>query len=118
MKPTHRGAPMKMWKLVGSAAAILTVLVVVSLVFAPAVYVELTRITKSLPLWPPETVSVKPLAGPASGTVIDGFWLQQQIAPDTYAIGEPVNEPDNFEYLLIGKSRALLIDAGATARDI
>jgi len=109
---------MKMWKLLGSGAAILTALAGVSLAFAPVVYVELARITKSFPLWPPETVSVKPLAGPASGGVIDGFWLQQQIAPDTYAIGEPQNEPDNFEYLLIGKNRALLIDAGATARDI
>jgi glyoxylase-like metal-dependent hydrolase (beta-lactamase superfamily II) len=42
----------------------------------------------------------------------------QQIAPDTYAIGEPQNDPDNYEYLLLGKTRALLIDSGATACDI
>jgi glyoxylase-like metal-dependent hydrolase (beta-lactamase superfamily II) len=42
----------------------------------------------------------------------------EQIAPDTYAIGEPLTSPDNYEYLLLGKSRALLIDAGATTRDI
>ena len=109
---------MKMWKLVVSGAVTLTVLAGVSLAFAPVVYVELSRITRSLPLWPPETVSVKPLAGPATGAVIDGFWLRQQIAPGTYAIGEPQNQLDNFEYLLIGKNRALLVDAGATARDI
>ena len=69
---------MKMWKLVGNGAAILTALAGVSPAFAPVVYVELTRITKPLPLWPPETVSVKPLTGAASGAVIAGFWLQQQ----------------------------------------
>jgi glyoxylase-like metal-dependent hydrolase (beta-lactamase superfamily II) len=40
------------------------------------------------------------------------------IAPDTYAIGEPQEYPDNYEYLLVGQRRALLIDSGSTARDI
>ncbi|HEY1926580.1 MAG TPA: MBL fold metallo-hydrolase, partial [Caulobacteraceae bacterium] len=34
--------------------------------------------------------------------------------PDTYALGEPLGDPDNYEYLLLGKSRALLIDAGSS----
>ncbi len=48
------------------------------------------------------------------GTVVDGYWRVQKISPDTYAIGEPQSDPDNYEYLLIGRTRALLIDAGAT----
>ena len=60
----------------------------------------------------PKAFAVRP--GPAAGEVIDGFWLVEQIAPDTWAIGEPADDPDNYEYLLIGKDRALLIDAGAT----
>src|SRR5207342_266540 len=35
-----------------------------------------------------------------------------------WAIGEPQDDPDNYEYLLVGRTRALLIDAGATRRDI
>jgi glyoxylase-like metal-dependent hydrolase (beta-lactamase superfamily II) len=50
--------------------------------------------------------------------VVDGYWRVQKIAPDTWAIGEPQDNPDNYEYLLVGGTRALLIDAGSTARDI
>lgn len=53
-------------------------------------------------------------AGPPLGTVIDHYWRVQPIAPGTYAIGEPQDDPDNYEYLLIGRTRALLIDAGQT----
>ena len=107
-----------MWKLVGIVAVILTALAGVGLKFAPVVYAELAFMLPSLPEWPPALVATTPLAGPSSGTVVDGYWRVQKIAPDTYAIGEPQNELDNFEYLLIGKNRALLIDAGATGRDI
>ena len=90
----------------------------VSLAFAPEAYFELARRLGSMPGWPPSSVAAKPLAGSSAGTVVDGYWWVQRIATDTYAIGEPQNELDNFEYLLVGKSRALLIDAGATTRDI
>lgn len=52
--------------------------------------------------------------GAAAGTVVDGHWRVEKIAPDTWAIGEPASEPDNYEYLIVGKRRALLIDSGAT----
>ena len=61
----------------------------------------------------PNAFNARP--GKAAGEVIDGFWLVEQIAPDTWAIGEPADDPDNYEYLLVGKNRALLIDAGATS---
>jgi hydroxyacylglutathione hydrolase len=109
---------MKIGKLVGIVLAILAVLMGLGLAFAPIVYAEVGFLMRSRPAWPPESIATVPLAGPSSGTVIDGYWRVQSIAPDTYAIGEPQNEPDNYEYLLIGKSRALLIDAGATGRDI
>ena len=109
---------MKMWKLAGIVAAILIALAGVSLALAPLVYVELARLADSLPGWPPSPISVKPPAGSSPGTVVDGYWWVQRIATDTYAIGEPQGQLDNFEYLLVGKTRALLIDAGATGRDI
>jgi glyoxylase-like metal-dependent hydrolase (beta-lactamase superfamily II) len=70
------------------------------------------------PEWPLPLIPDARVAGEAAGTVVDGYWRVQQIAPATYAIGEPEGDPDNYEYLLLGTSRALLIDAGATARNI
>ncbi|WP_164155836.1 MBL fold metallo-hydrolase [Sandarakinorhabdus rubra] len=55
-----------------------------------------------------------PRPGKAAGVVVDGHWRVEQIAPGTWAIGEPANDPDNYEYLLVGTRRALLIDSGAT----
>ena len=66
---------------------------------------------------PPSRIRPTP-PGPAEGTVVMGHWRVQRIDADTYAIGEPQDDPDNYEYLLIGRRRALLIDAGATGRDI
>lgn len=63
---------------------------------------------------PANPAQFQPLTGKAAGTVVDGHWRIEQIAPNTWAIGEPANEPDNYAYLLVGSRRALLIDAGAT----
>lgn len=109
---------MMIWNRVGIATAVLAALLATGLAFAPLVWVELAHATHSRPGWPTPLIPGTPLAGASAGTVVDGYWRVQKIAPDTYAIGEPQNDLDNFEYLLIGKSRALLIDAGSTARDI
>lgn len=73
----------------------------------------------NLPATPPpvDPAAFQARPGDPLGTVTNG-WLVQQIAPDTYALGEPAEDLDNYEYLLIGQSRALLIDAGNTKRDI
>ena len=63
---------------------------------------------------PANPAQFRPLRGKRTGTVVDGYWRVVKIAPDTWAIGEPASEPDNYEYLLVGKRRALLIDSGAT----
>lgn len=65
---------------------------------------------------PPQIRPTPP--GPMEGQVVKGHWRVQRIDADTYAIGEPQDDPDNYEYLLIGARRALLIDAGAAGRDI
>ena len=57
-------------------------------------------------------------AGTPIGTLAADRWLVQQIAPGTWALGEPADAPDNYEYLLVGKTRALLFDAGSGDRDI
>ncbi len=103
-----------LWIVVAAVAALLAA----GLASAPLVYVELIHATHSRPAWPTPLISGTPLAGEPRGTVIDDYWRVQKIAPDTFAIGEPQGDLDNFEYLLIGKNRALLIDAGSTTRDI
>jgi hydroxyacylglutathione hydrolase len=106
------------WKFAALVATVLTLLAGLGLAFAPVVYAEiamvLDRFNASL-LSPPATA---PRPGIPAGIAVDGYWQVQQIAQDTWAIGEPNNELDNYEYLLVGQSRALLIDAGATTRDI
>lgn len=85
----------------------------------PDRFVDLTLLSPgtAVALIPPAGPGFDARAGRAAGVVI-GEWLVERIAPDTYALGEPAAAPDNYEYLLIGRQRALLIDAGMTARPI
>jgi hydroxyacylglutathione hydrolase len=104
--------------IVGLAAAGVLALAALSLAFAPVIAGELSVVLgRSVYNPPPSPLKPTP-PGPAAGTVVDGYWRVQQIAPDTWAIGEPANDSDNYEYLLVGKTRALLIDSGSTPRDI
>lgn len=111
------------WKLRAFAgAAILAVLVLVAFTLTPTLYAEafifsLHHDVAVLPR-PANPGAFAPRPGPALGNVVGGYWRVQQIAPGTFAIGEPQDDPDNYEYLLVGTKRALLIDSGATARDI
>lgn len=103
-------------------AAGLVLLAGLLLAFAPVIYAEifmaLGRLHVSVIPPPRDPAAFQARPGPAAGFVVDGYWRVQNIAPNTWAIGEPQNDPDNYEYLLLGQTRALLIDAGATARDI
>lgn len=96
---------------VAGAAALLVAL-------APYAFAELIMVaarlgTNIMPA-PANPAQFRPLPGPAAGTVVDGHWRVEPIAPGTWAIGEPAGDPDNYAYLLIGNRRALLIDSGAT----
>lgn len=109
---------MRLNKLAAAATGALAVLIGLALAFAPFIYAE----TLLGPAWlhratqPPPAPGFAARPGPAAGAVVGGYWRVQAIAPDTWAIGEPQDDPDNYEYLLVGKTRALLIDAGATTR--
>lgn len=48
----------------------------------------------------------------------DDYYTVDEIAPDTYAIGEPRYYQQNFNYLVVGEHTALLFDAGPGVRDI
>ncbi len=101
------------WRLAAAGAVALMAL---GLAFAPYVYAEAFPWLAKLHLrtTPPSQISVDAAPGPALGTAIGGRWRVQQIGPQTYALGEPANDPDNYEYLLLGQTRALLIDAGSS----
>ncbi|MGA0603214.1 MBL fold metallo-hydrolase [Caulobacter sp. KR2-114] len=111
---SHRRIPR--WFL--GLAVVVAALMAAALVFAPAVYAEVFIFLNArgvmLQPEPADPAAFRPRPGPAAGAVVDGRWRVEQIAPDTWALGEPQDHPDNYEYLLAGKSRALLIDAGSS----
>jgi glyoxylase-like metal-dependent hydrolase (beta-lactamase superfamily II) len=107
------------WALAG---ALLATVLIAGFFAAPAIMAEvfIYALHHDIAVLPDaaDPAAFAPRPGPALGKVVAGYWRVQVIAPDTYAIGEPQHNPDNYEYLLVGKTRALLIDAGATGRDI
>ncbi|MEM9177694.1 MAG: MBL fold metallo-hydrolase [Myxococcota bacterium] len=48
----------------------------------------------------------------------DDWFTVEEIAPDTWAIGEPRFHQSNFSYLIAGRERAVLFDAGPGIRDL
>ena len=95
------------------ALAVIVVAVVAAAWFAPYVYPELEyRLRGKEP-----AVLTKP-GGAVAGRWKDDYFVIEEIDPTTLAIGEPRYYQGNYSYLIIGRQRAVLFDAGTGTRDI
>jgi len=95
------------------ALALLVVTTVSAAYFAPYVYPEL-----EYRLHGKEAAVLSKPAAAIAGHWNDDYFVLEEIDPTTLAIGEPRYYQGNYSYLIIGRQRAVLYDAGTGTRDI
>jgi len=93
--------------------AVLVMAIVSAAYFAPYVYPELEY---ELHGKEPPVLSRPGVA--VAGRWFDDYFVVEEIDPTTLAIGEPRYYQGNYSYLIIGRQRAVLFDAGTGTRDI
>lgn len=107
----------RFWLAMAAVAVVCAVFAFLPTLFSEAV-IDLRPWSGHLFPKPADPSAFDPRPGAPLGTLVDDHWLVQEIAPRVWALGEPAQDLDNYEYLIVGDERALLIDAGMKAHDI
>lgn len=94
------------------AFALVAVMVGMASALAPYLFAEVS------PWLAPHAIVDPAPARLGRGAMVDDYFAVEPIAPGVWAIGEPRYYQQNYAYLIVGRERALLFDAGTGTRNI
>ena len=107
---TRKGPTGRIIAIVIGAAALAGL--VLAAVFAPYIYAEVMRWAQPHAIIDPAPAKI------AKGRMVDDYFAVQDLGDGAWAIGEPRYYQQNYSYLIVGRSQAVLFDSGSGTRNI